>query len=283
MIRIDSLIKSFAATRAVDALSLDIRPGEIFALLGPNGAGKSTTIAILQGLLTPDSGSVLIGDTPPRAPSDPRARALLGAAPQQLALYDQLTARENLHFFAAIHGIPRRGRADRADTLLRLVGLDDRAGKRLATFSGGMKRRINLACALVHDPRIILLDEPTAGVDPQSRAAILDIVRSLKDQGRTILYTTHYMEEAQKLCDRVAVIDHGRLLALGTVHDLIRAHAGQATVRVVREGVESRTQTPDPIGVIQSALAAGDVSSLHIEQPDLESVFLNLTGRSLRD
>jgi len=280
MISLDSLRKSFGPITAVDDLSLSIDPGEVFGLLGPNGAGKSTTIAMMVGLLRPDAGSVRIdgGD-----PADPSVRARLGVAPQSLAVYDELSARENLMFFGSLYGLARDARARRADELLELVGLADRARDRVGKYSGGMKRRINLACAIVHDPAVVLLDEPTAGVDPQSRHAIFEIVRALQAEGRTIVYTTHYMEEAQKLCDRVGVIDKGKLLALDTVDGLIRAHGGESVVRIERADGEERTQTPEPVAVIQRALAGGDALGLHIERPDLETVFLNLTGRSLRD
>jgi ABC-2 type transport system ATP-binding protein len=280
MIVLDSLRKSFGAITAVDGLSLSIEPGEVFGLLGPNGAGKSTTIAMTVGLLRPDAGSVRIdgGD-----PADAAVRARIGVAPQTLAVYEELSARENLMFFGSLYGLDRAVRARRAGELLDLVGLADRAGDRVGKYSGGMKRRINLACALVHDPAVVLLDEPTAGVDPQSRHAIFEIVRALQAEGRTIVYTTHYMEEAQKLCARVGIIDHGRLLALDAVDGLIRDHGGESVVRIERAGGEERTQTAEPVAVIQRALAAGDALGIHVERPDLETVFLNLTGRSLRD
>jgi ABC-2 type transport system ATP-binding protein len=280
MIVLDSLRKSFGAITAVDGLSLSIEPGEVFGLLGPNGAGKSTTIAMTVGLLRPDAGSVRIdgGD-----PADAAVRARIGVAPQTLAVYEELSARENLMFFGSLYGLDRAVRARRAGELLDLVGLADRAGDRVGKYSGGMKRRINLACALVHDPAVVLLDEPTAGVDPQSRHAIFEIVRALQAEGRTIVYTTHYMEEAQKLCARVGIIDHGRLLALDAVDGLIRDHGGESVVRIERAGGEERTQTAEPVAVIQRALAAGDALGVHVERPDLETVFLNLTGRSLRD
>jgi ABC-2 type transport system ATP-binding protein len=280
MIEIRSIRRTFGDLVAVDDLSLTIERGEVFGLLGPNGAGKSTTIAMAVGLLTPDSGTIRIdGDDPAK----PAARAKLGVAPQSLAIYDDLSARENVEFFGSLYGLDRRSRAKRTDELLELVGLTDRASDRVKGYSGGMKRRINLACALVHDPSVVLLDEPTAGVDPQSRNAIFDIVRALQDQGRTIVYTTHYMEEAQKLCDRVGIIDQGRLLALGAIGGLIAEHGGQSVVRIEREAGEERVQTTEPLTIIQKALDAGDATGVHVERPDLETVFLNLTGRSLRD
>ena len=280
MITLDTISKWFGSITAVDGLSLAIEPGEVFGLLGPNGAGKSTTIAMTVGLLSPDSGTVRIdgGD-----PVDAAVRASLGVAPQSLAIYDEMTARENLVFFGSIYGLDGATRTRRADELLELVGLTDRARDRVKGFSGGMKRRVNLACALVHDPRVVLLDEPTAGVDPQSRHAIFEIVRELQDQGRTIVYTTHYMEEAQKLCSRVGVIDKGNLLALDSVDGLICEHGGESVVRIERAEGEERVQTAEPLAVLQRALASESTTGVRVDRPDLETVFLNLTGRSLRD
>jgi ABC-2 type transport system ATP-binding protein len=280
VITLDTLTKRFGSLTAVDALSLVIEPGEVFGLLGPNGAGKSTTIAMTVGLLRPDSGTVRVGGGDP---ADAGVRALLGVAPQALAIYDELSARENIQFFGSLYALSGKDRARRADELLELVGLTDRAADRVKGFSGGMKRRVNLACALVHDPKVVLLDEPTAGVDPQSRHAIFEIVRTLRDQGRTIVYTTHYMEEAQKLCARVGIIDKGRLLAMDSVDALIAEHGGQSVVRIERGETQERVQTAEPLAVLQKALAAGDATGVHVERPDLETVFLNLTGRSLRD
>ncbi len=284
--------KAFGSTVAVDGLSLSVNAGEVFGFLGPNGAGKTTTISIAVGLLSPDAGAVDLGGH--GSPLLARVRAQIGVAPQTLALYDALTARENLEFFGRIHGVPRPNRRKRADELLELVGLADRADSRIETYSGGMKRRINLAVAMMHDPPLILLDEPTAGVDPQSRNAILDIVRSLRDRGRTIVYTTHYMEEAQRLCDRVAIIDHGKLLAIGRVDELIAQHGGESTVTVHHASTESpptpgaepreeQFATSDPIAALTTRLSSGTVVGVRIDRPSLETVFLHLTGRSLRD
>lgn len=280
MITLDTISKRFGTLTAVDGLSLSIEPGEVFGLLGPNGAGKSTTIAMMVGLLGPDSGTVRIdgGD-----PAEAAVRATLGVAPQSLAIYDDMTARENLTFFGSIYGLDGPTRTRRADELLELVGLTDRARDRVKGFSGGMKRRVNLACALVHDPKVVLLDEPTAGVDPQSRHAIFEIVRELRAQGRTVVYTTHYMEEAQKLCSRVGVIDKGALLALDSVEGLIGAHGGESIVRIERDEGEERVQTAEPLAVLQRALASESTTGVRVDRPDLETVFLNLTGRSLRD
>ena len=279
MLHLNSLRKSFGSLVAVDGLTLTVPKGQVLGLLGPNGAGKSTCIAMTVGLLVPDSGSVEIEGVGP--PTDPRARRLLGVAPQALAIYEDLSGLENLAFFARLHGMADpRGAAVRA---LASVGLEAKATERASRYSGGMKRRLNLAAALIHDPAIILLDEPTAGVDPQSRNNILETVRALSGEGRTIVYTTHYMEEAAKVCDRIAIMDKGKLLATGTVQELIEQHGGSSVLTLVQSGTETRSQVRDPLPEIARAMAAGNVSSVRIDRPDLESVFLNLTGRSLRD
>jgi ABC-2 type transport system ATP-binding protein len=241
--------KGAAAITAVDGLTLAVKPGEVLGLLGPNGAGKSTTINMAIGLLAPDAGRIVMDGG--GSPTDPAARRRIGVAPQALAVYDLLSAEENLAFFGQLYGLTGAALADRTTWALEFVGLIDRGRSRVETFSGGMKRRLNLAAALVHDPTLILLDEPTVGVDPQSRNQIFENILALKQLGRTIVYTTHYMEEAERLCDRVAVMDAGRLLALGTVAELLDAH-GVAPRMVLRRGT-------------------------------LEEVFLHLTGRSLRD
>jgi ABC-2 type transport system ATP-binding protein len=271
--------KAFGSTLAVDGLSLEVREGEVFGLLGPNGAGKSTTIGIATGLLAPDAGSVdLLGLG---SPTNARVRMHLGLAPQEITLYGELTARENLQFLADLYGLASA--KARVDELLALVELDTRADERTAGFSGGMKRRLNLAAALVHDPQLVLLDEPTAGVDPQSRNRILELVRTLASRGKTILYTTHYMEEAAKICDRIGIVDHGRMLDVGTVAELIARHGGNSTVTVERNGVEERVVTADPVAEVARQFASGGVTGVRIDRADLESVFLALTGRSLRE
>ena len=282
MLRLTELRKSFGPLTAVDGLSLQINKGEVFGLLGPNGAGKSTTIAMSVGILSPDSGSVDIDGK--GSPADPAVRNTIGVATQSLALYEDLTARENLHFFAALYpGASASTRARRVEDLLRLVGLSDRATSRVKTFSGGMKRRLNFAAALVNEPALVLLDEPTAGVDPQSRNALFDLVLQLKAQGKTVVYTTHYMEEAQRLCDRVGIVERGRLLALGTVNELIARHGGESTVHIQRADVEEAIRTADPMRELQARMSDPATLGIRVERPNLESVFLNLTGRSLRD
>ncbi len=235
---------------------------------------------MIVGLLAPDAGEIRVDG---RAPTDNRTRSEIGLAPQMLSVYDELSARENLDFFASLYGMNRRQRQARAVELLEFVGLSDRANDRIRGFSGGMKRRINLAVALVHDPSLILLDEPTAGVDPQSRNAIFEIVTTLRARGRTVVYITHYMEEVQRLCTRAGIIDRGRLLAINSVESLIKAHGGQSVVRVERTGGHEEYLTDSALSVLTSVLAKGDALSVHIDRPDLGSVFLNLTGRCLRD
>jgi ABC-2 type transport system ATP-binding protein len=234
------------------------------------------------GLITPDEGSVEIEGA--GAPTLAAARMHLGVAPQELALYDELTGEENLRFFGKLYELTGTRLRERVDAVLELVGLSPRRGDRVKGYSGGMKRRLNLAAALLHDPPLLLLDEPTAGVDPQSRNNLLEVVRELARRGRTIIYTTHYMEEASKLCDRVGIIDRGRLLALGTVAELTQKHGGKSVVTLHKgDDTHERIETDDPVREIQRVLSNGHVQNVRIDRPDLESVFLGLTGRSLRD
>lgn len=279
MISVRAIAKSYGSVRALDGLSFEAPRGGVFGLLGPNGAGKSTAMAICSGLARADSGSVDIDGK--GAPTQPAVRRLLGIAPQQIALYRALSARENLQFLCGLYGV--RPARRRADELLDLVGLLPRARDRVGGFSGGMQRRLNLAAALVHDPPVLLLDEPTAGVDPQSRANILEVVQRLARQGRTVIYTTHYMEEAEKLCDLVAIVDHGRLLAEGAVPELVAQHGGRSLVVVDGAAGEERILTEEPLREIERALGRGGARGVRIERPDLETVFLELTGRRLRD
>jgi ABC-2 type transport system ATP-binding protein len=276
-----SLTKRFGATVAVDGLSLEVRTGEILGLLGPNGAGKSTTVNMAVGLIRPDGGEVAIAGK--GSPRDPEVRRHLGVAPQALALYEQLTAEENLAFLGRVQGLHGAALRRAVERALDLAGLAERRRHRVETFSGGMKRRLNLVAALLHDPELVLLDEPTAGVDPQSRNALLDRIIELRAEGLTVIYTTHYMEEAERICDRVAIVDHGRVLALGTVAELLAAHGGEPVLVVRGGGGERRIPTRDPVGELLRLAAAGGVDDFHVERADLESVFLNLTGRRLRD
>ncbi len=281
MIALMNVTKSFGKTVAVDDLSLRIEPGEIFGLLGPNGAGKSTSINMTVGLLNPDKGRIAIGDG--GSPHDPAVREQLGIAPQALALYDELTAMENLRFFGKIQKMPSGVLKDRVPELLCKIGLWDRRNDRIKTYSGGMKRRLNLAVALIHHPRIVLLDEPTAGVDPQSRHALFESIGELRRDGVTVLLTTHYMEEAEKLSSRVGIMDKGRLLALGRVSDLIASHGGKSRLYAQRADREFFLETDDPMAELVGLQAGGTLLQFKVESPDLEHVFLNLTGRNLRD
>jgi ABC-2 type transport system ATP-binding protein len=275
------LVKRFGALTAVDGLSLEVRRGEILGLLGPNGAGKTTAVHLAVGLLSPDAGTIaLAGGGSPR---EAAVRRRLGLAPQSIALYDALSAEENLRFFASVQGLSGRARAARVEWGLEFAALSDRRRDRTGTFSGGMRRRLNLAAALVHDPELVLLDEPTAGVDPQSRNAILERILELRRAGRTVVYTTHYMEEAARLCDRVAIVDHGRVLALDTVDGLLRAHGGDAVLVVRTPGGERRIPTPDPARELTRLVTSERVEEFRLERADLESVFLHLTGRRLRE
>jgi ABC-2 type transport system ATP-binding protein len=296
MIEVKSLHKSFGALDAVDGVSFEVDRQETFGLLGPNGAGKTTTINVIIGVLDPDRGSVAIDGA--SGPSVAEARRAIGIAPQALSLYDNLTAQENLAFFARLYGLAGGRLRERIDWALEFAGLTDRRRGRVKTFSGGMQRRLNLAAALVHDPQIILLDEPTVGVDPQSRNHICESIRELKEEGRTIVYTTHYMEEAQRLCDRVAIMDHGKILDLDTVDALIDRHGGRSVVKAELQripddigvlpgpldGLALRFEAERPLEEIGRLSSAGVVfHTLEVARPDLESVFLTLTGRSLRD
>jgi len=296
MLQCRGLRKRYGDLTAVDGLDLEIRRGETFGLLGPNGAGKSTIIRIALGVVAPDAGTVEIAGH--GAPTDPRVRACIGYAPQELAIYDELTAVENLRFFGQLQGLAGKQLKERVAWALHFVALEDRQKHRAGTFSGGMKRRLNLACATVHDPDLLLLDEPTVGVDPQSRNHLFETVEQLAAAGKTIVYTTHYMEEAQRLCDRVAIIDKGRLLACDSVELLLRAHGGRSVVEAeldsapaeaakalgpVRDGV-LRFEAHDASEAVERLRgAAVTYNTLHVRRPDLESVFLELTGRRLRD
>jgi ABC-2 type transport system ATP-binding protein len=296
MIHVQNLRKSYGTTVAVDGVSFEIAHGETFGLLGPNGAGKTTTINLMIGLLRPDAGSIVIDEA--NDPTRLDVRHKIGVAPQSLALYDLLTGEENLAFFGKLYGLGGAVLKERIAWCVNLAGLADRKADRVGAYSGGMKRRLNLACALVHDPSVLFLDEPTVGVDPQSRNHVFDSIEALARQGKTILYTTHYMEEAQRLCRRVAIMEKGRLLALDTVDGLIATHGGQQIVEAELEadpptGVQLpgtltgrllRFSTAKPLDEANALTAAGlRFATFRIDRPNLETVFLNLTGRELRD
>jgi linearmycin/streptolysin S transport system ATP-binding protein len=280
MLTFENVRRQYGSLLAVDGLSLRVTRGEVLGLLGPNGAGKSTSVHLAVGLLAPDAGTVRVDSRDPR---DPDARRQLGVAPQPLALYDMLSARENLEFFGALYGLSGARLRARVNWALDFVGLSERARDHVGAYSGGMKRRLNLAAALVHDPQLILLDEPTVGVDPQSRNQLFDNILALKQLGRTIIYTTHYMEEAARLCDRVAVIDRGKLLALGTVPQLLAQHGARPTLVAITSEGEHRAETDAPLGELNRLAARCTIHSFRLEQATLEQVFLHLTGRTLRD
>ncbi len=281
MLRLTNVHKRFGDAVAVDGLSLEVAPGQVFGLLGPNGAGKSTTANMVVGALPPTSGTIAIGGR--GAPNKPNVRRLIGVAPQALSLYDELTAAENVRFFATLYGLRGAARSARVDSVLEAVGLSDRRDDHVKTFSGGMKRRLNLATALAHEPELLILDEPTAGVDPQSRNAILEAIGVLRDQGKTVVYTTHYMEEAERICDEIAIIDHGKVLAQGTVDSLIETHGGASILVFETGGETTRVETEDPLAELNRIANGAPIDRFHVERPSLEDVFLNLTGRKLRD
>jgi len=281
MIQVQSLKKRFGDILAVNDISLEIPAGQIFGLLGPNGAGKSTSISIMTGLIKADSGQVSLSGLEPQSKE---ARYKIGLIPQSIALYEELSAEDNLSFFASLYEIPSEKKQQRIAWALDFVGLQDRSKSKVSDFSGGMKRRLNLATSLLHDPDYIFMDEPTAGVDPQSRNKLFDNVLELKDLGKTIIYTTHYMEEAQKLCDKVGVIDHGKLLALGTVDELLNQYGGDTQISISSDqGVKSFKSGDVSHDLLEALKVSDKVYDISMTRPDLETVFLNLTGRQLRD
>jgi ABC-2 type transport system ATP-binding protein len=308
-IEVKDLYKSFGEIHAVQGISFEVQKGEIFSLLGPNGAGKSTTISMLSGLLAPDKGDACIMGRSIRTDST-AARAALGVVPQDIALYPDLSARENLVFWGKMYGLRGDALKKRVDEVLAIIGLVDRQRGRVGTFSGGMKRRVNIGAALLHKPQVIIMDEPTVGIDPQSRRNILDNVKELNHQGMTVIYTTHYMEEAQELSNHIGIVDLGKLVAYGTHDELIRLVGEQTrvdlTVNVEKErvipvwqsveGVSRVSATDGTITALvndsnrvlprlfEAATRAGArISSVDIKEPNLEAVFLHLTGKALRD
>jgi ABC-2 type transport system ATP-binding protein len=303
------LRKRFGGRVAVDGVSFTIAPGETYGLLGPNGAGKTTTISMVCGLLSRDGGEVLVGGRPMDVGAT-EAKAMIGFVPQDLAIYPDLSARENLRFFGRLQRLGGRELDGRVDEVLDLIGLADRARDRTDSFSGGMKRRLNIGIGLLHRPKLLVLDEPTVGVDPQSRNAILGSVADLEREGLAILYTTHYMEEAERLCDRIGIIDEGRIRAEGTRRELVSLIGQKDRVTLTAGGslgpaiealgrlerVEDATAGDGRIELLvsdarsllprmlETAAAAGaSVRSVEVVEPDLEAVFLHLTGKALRD
>jgi ABC-2 type transport system ATP-binding protein len=303
------LRRRFGDLVAVDGVGFHIDPGETYGLLGPNGAGKTTTISMIAGLLERDGGEIVVAGQPMTTHAV-RAKSAIGYVPQDLAIYPDLSGRENLMFFARLYGMPTSEGKRRTDEVLELTGLSERAHDQTKKYSGGMKRRLNIGIGLLHEPKLLILDEPTVGVDPQSRNAILESVEGLSVQGKAVLYTTHYMEEAERLCDRVGIIDHGQLIAEGTRNELVSLVGERDQVRLSAAGdlakaaaaleappwVHQATATGDGIdlvvdaarenlpAILNDAAAAGvAVRSVEVTQPDLEAVFLHLTGRALRD
>jgi ABC-2 type transport system ATP-binding protein len=305
----NDLTKSFGETQAVKGISLQVARGEVFGLLGPNGAGKTTTISMLTGLLEPTSGSITVDGLDVKRHTN-EVKAKMGLVPQELALYPTLPARQNLLFFGRIYGLKGKELHQRVDEVLEMIGLTERANDPIQDYSGGMKRRVNIGAGLLHKPEILFLDEPTVGVDPQSRNAIFESVEALNRNGMSVIYTTHYMEEAQRLCHRVAIVDTGELIALDTPTALIRSLGGGIIVIGLAEGypdeivsevaqlpaVKAATRSDGQLKVetlrLQEALIGvlditnGQdirITSLELLEPNLESVFLHLTGKKLRE
>ncbi len=312
MIKIENLTKHFGEIHAVDGISFEVQEGEIYGLLGPNGAGKTTTLSMLAGLLLPDDGRILFAGLE-LAGSAVEIKRKLGVVPQETAVYEELTARENLRFWAGLYGLRGEPLKQAVEDVLAKVGLTARADTAVKKYSGGMKRRLNLSLGLVHSPQVVLLDEPTVGIDPQARANILDVVRDVAAAGTTVLYTTHYLEEAESLCDRIGIMDHGKLLAEGTLEELKRMVGEEEIVTVngsfdgeQAEEAQARLGEIDSVRVLSaeagrivlSAAGVGRgavkllerifehglaVEGVSIQPPSLNSLFLKLTGKELRD
>jgi ABC-2 type transport system ATP-binding protein len=303
------LVKRFGDLTAVDGVSFSITEGETFGLLGPNGAGKTTAISMICGLLKPDQGSVTVAGEPITTTST-RGRSAIGLVPQDLAIYPDLTGEENLRFFGHLYGMTGERLAQRVGEVLELVGLAERKDDHSKEYSGGMKRRLNIGIGLLHKPKLLVLDEPTVGVDPQSRNAILESVENLSTEGMAVLYTTHYMEEAERLCDRVAIIDEGEVQAEGTRRELVSLVGEKDRVAIsgtgnLAEAAEALRQIPgvtdasssdqridvlatDASAILPQILASvtssgGSITGVEVEEPNLEAVFLHLTGKALRD
>jgi ABC-2 type transport system ATP-binding protein len=297
------------ANHAVDGVSFEVRAGEIFSLLGPNGAGKTTTISMLSCLLHPNAGDALVFGHSVQH-NAMAVKAILGVVPQDIALYHDLSAKENLNFWGKMYGLRGAALNQRVNEVLEVIGLSDRQNDLVGKYSGGMKRRVNIGVALLHKPRVIYMDEPTVGIDPQSRRSILDSVIALKNQGTTVLYTTHYMEEAEELSDRIAIMDHGKVIASGTRGELIKIVGGLDRVKLTLNtesnrvlaawkataGVKQVTADDGTLTLLvddsnrvlphlfEAAATAGvRITTVEIQEPNLEAVFLHLTGRALRD
>jgi ABC-2 type transport system ATP-binding protein len=308
-IEVQNLHKAFGERKAVQGVSFEVEKGEIFSLLGPNGAGKTTTISMLSCLLRPDDGEALVMGHSIRT-DQMGVKASLGVVPQEIALYEDMSARENLIFWGKMYGLHGVALRKRVDEVLETIGLTDRAKDRVGKYSGGMKRRVNIGVALLHKPQVIFMDEPTVGIDPQSRRNILDSIVTLKQHGMTVLYTTHYMEEAQELSDHIAIIDNGKMIASGTNAELVRivGATDRITVKINTESAQVIEAWKAVRGVKQvsgddgtltiladdsnrvlphlfeaAAAQAVRITSVAIQEPNLEAVFLHLTGKALRD
>lgn len=309
LIQIEQVLKRYGNKISVDHLTLSIEQGEIFGLLGPNGAGKSTTIKVISGLLKADQGRIVIdGIEIGRSPLEVKRR--LGLVPQEIAIYEDLSARENVTFFGKLYGLRGAKLKERVQEALAFVGLTEKSKDRPSSFSGGMKRRLNIACAIVHEPKVLIMDEPTVGIDPQSRNHILECVKTLNRKGSTIIYTSHYMEEVAAISDRIGIMDHGRLIACGTQQELRQQIAHEEKLLITVKDV--------PEGVVEALKKMNSVSKVHVDgkeleiylrnsqvflqdilfvlqqhnvliesltrsEPNLETLFLSLTGRTLRD
>jgi len=306
MIQVTNLSKSFDKLQAVKNISFSIKKGEVFGLLGPNGAGKSTTINMMSTILSSDDGTILIdGNNIKKSPNI--CKTLIGVVPQEISLYDDFTAYENLLFWGQLYKIPSKELKERIATILELIGLSDRKNDLIKTYSGGMKRRINIASAILHKPKILFMDEPTVGVDPQSRNRIFEIVENLNKEGMTIVYTTHYMEEVERLCNRIAIIDDGEIVAQGTQSELQKESNVKETIDITFQTITSnqvailKEAFPSLIQNNQSITIACDankelstiisicnaeklqIEDLKLNKVNLETIFLNLTGKQLRD
>ncbi|ENQ3107988.1 ABC transporter ATP-binding protein [Bacillus cereus] len=310
MLVVDHITKSFGKKEVVRGVSFSIEKGETFGLLGPNGAGKSTTISMICGLFPYDSGDIRVGGKSVKEhPMETKQK--IGVVPQDIALYPTLSAKENLIFWGKMYGLSGAAAKKRADEVLAYVGLEERAKDKIETFSGGMKRRVNIGVALMHEPELLIMDEPTVGIDPQSRNHILETVKKLNEKGMTVIYTSHYMEEVEYLCERIAIVDHGKVIALGTKSELCNRLADgfmvklqvnhydeqllqklQALPVVERIVGDEDSNTidialthSDAVGMVVSEVVGNrvQIAKLEVQEPNLEALFLQLTGRSLRD
>lgn len=309
MLKVDNLKKSFGKREVVRGVTFSVNKGESFGLLGPNGAGKSTTISMICGLIESNSGDVTVGGVSIKQ-NPMEVKRKIGVVPQDIALYPTISARENLYFWGRMYGLSRPEAKKRTEEVLEIAGLQDRAKEKIENYSGGMKRRINIGAALMHKPELLIMDEPTVGIDPQSRNHILETVKKLNQEGMTVIYTSHYMEEVEYLCERIAIVDQGLVIASGTKAELCNRLVGATSIQV-----KVNTSSPELIDIlgtiqnVQSVKADGElitiyasnarqalgdavalvvqsglqVLSVDVQEPNLESVFLQLTGRTLRD